>query len=195
LQGVGVRERLIATTASLIQRHGVAGTGIAGIIDDSGVARRSIYLNFPGGKAELVAAAICSAGDEVATILRDNLSEPDPVAAFGRIWAEYLVESNFEGGCPIVAAASSRDEAPEAADAAAEVFGKWADLIAARLSEEGIKPDVADSLSTTIVAAVEGAVVISRAAQSTRALEQVSRHLKELVAAHLPVPRSARRKR
>jgi AcrR family transcriptional regulator len=58
-----VRERLISATAELMQRHGVAGTGIAGIVDTSGVTRRSIYVNFPGGKAELVAAATRSAGD------------------------------------------------------------------------------------------------------------------------------------
>lgn len=173
--------------------HGVAGTGIAGIVDRSGITRRSIYVNFPGGKAELVAAATRSAGDELAAILRDNLSEPDPVAAFAKIWAEHLVETNFEGGCAIVAAATSRDEAPEAADAAAEVFEDWVQLIASRLTEEGIKPQVAQSLSTTIVAAMEGAVVMARAAQSTTPLDLVSQHISELVAAHLP--RRAPRKR
>ncbi len=175
--------------------HGVAGTGIAGIVDTSGITRRSIYVNFPGGKAELVAAATRSAGDELAAILRDNMSEPDPVAAFAKIWAEHLIETNFEGGCAIVAAATSRDEAPEAADAAAEVFEDWVQLIASRLAEAGIKPQVAQSLSTTIVAAMEGAVVMARAAQSTTPLDLVSQHISELVAAHLPAPRRAPRKR
>ncbi|KIU17475.1 TetR/AcrR family transcriptional regulator [Mycolicibacterium llatzerense] len=190
-----VRERLIAATASLMRCHGVAGTGIAGIVDTSGITRRSIYVNFPGGKAELVAAATRSAGDELAAILRDNMSEPDPVAAFAKIWAEHLIETNFEGGCAIVAAATSRDEAPEAADAAAEVFEDWVQLIASRLAEAGIKPQVAQSLSTTIVAAMEGAVVMARAAQSTTPLDLVSQHISELVAAHLPAPRRAPRKR
>ncbi len=65
--------------------HGVAGTGIAGIVDRSGITRRSIYVNFPGGKAELVAAATRSAGDELAAILRGNMSEPDPVGAFAKM--------------------------------------------------------------------------------------------------------------
>ena len=55
LQVMRVRERLTAATATLMQRQGVAGTGIAEILSTSGVTRRSIYLNFPGGKAELVA--------------------------------------------------------------------------------------------------------------------------------------------
>ena len=58
-----------------MQRHGVAGTGIAEILSTSGVTRRSIYLNFPGGKAELVAAATRSAGDELTALLRDCIEQ------------------------------------------------------------------------------------------------------------------------
>ncbi|BBX48681.1 TetR/AcrR family transcriptional regulator [Mycobacterium cookii] len=187
-----VHDRLTSATATLMQRHGVAGTGIAQILDTSGVTRRSIYLNFPGGKAELVAAATRSAGDEMAAILRDYVDEPDPVAAFARMWSEVLVSSNFEGGCPIVAAACARDEAPEAAAAAAKAFATWEELLTDRLIGEKIERSVAQSLSTTIVAAVEGAVILSRAARSTKPLEQVSHHLEELIAANRPTARGKR---
>jgi len=189
-----VRDRLTSATATLMQRHGVAGTGIAEILATSGVTRRSIYLNFPGGKAELVAAATRSAGDEMTTTLRDYVAQPDPIGAFTRMWSDVLVSTDFEGGCPIVAAASGRDESPEAASTAAEVFAEWAQLLAKRLSAEGVKPAAAQSLSTMIVASVEGAVIVSRAARSTKPLEQVSRHLNELIAQHRPAqPRGGRR--
>jgi len=189
-----VRDRLTSATATLMQRHGVAGTGIAEILATSGVTRRSIYLNFPGGKAELVAAATRSAGDEMTTTLRDYVAQPDPIGAFTRMWSDVLVSTDFEGGCPIVAAASGRDESPEAASTAAEVFAEWAQLLAKRLSAEGVKPAAAQSLSTMIVASVEGAVIVSRAARSTKPLEQVSRHLNELIAQYRPAqPRGRRR--
>jgi TetR/AcrR family transcriptional regulator, lmrAB and yxaGH operons repressor len=191
-----VRERLTGATAALMQRHGVAGTGIAEILSTSGVTRRSIYLNFPGGKAELVAAATRSAGDELTTTLRSCIEQRDPIAAFTRVWSEILVDTDFEGGCPIVAAAFSRAEAPEAASAAADVFAEWGQLLADRLSEDGISRAAAKSLSTTIVAALEGAVILSRAAHSTKPLEQVSRHLNQLIAEHRPAqPRDRRRRR
>jgi len=189
-----VRERLTSATASLMQRHGVAGTGIAEILTASGVTRRSIYLNFPGGKAELVAAATRSAGDEMATTLRSCVEQPDPIKAFTRMWSDVLIDTDFEGGCPIVAAASSRDEAPDAADVAAEVFAEWARLLSGRLTNDGINRAAAQSLSTTIVAAVEGAVILSRASRSTKPLKQVSGHLNELIAHHRPTqPRDRRR--
>jgi TetR/AcrR family transcriptional repressor of lmrAB and yxaGH operons len=189
-----VRERLTSATATLMQRHGVAGTGIAEILATSGVTRRSIYLNFPGGKAELVAAATRSAGDEMTTTLRDYVAQPDPIGAFTRMWSDVLVSTDFEGGCPIVAAASSRDESPEAASTAAEVFAEWAQLLTERLSDDGVNRAAAQSLSTMIVASVEGSVILSRAARSTKPLEQVSHHLNELIAQHRPAqPRSRRR--
>ena len=67
---------------------------------------QEIYLNFPGGKAELVAAATRAAGDEMTTMMRDYVAQPDPVGAFTRMWSEILVSTDFEGGCPIVAAAA-----------------------------------------------------------------------------------------
>jgi AcrR family transcriptional regulator len=189
-----VRDRLTSATATLMQRHGVAGTGIAEILAASGVTRRSIYLNFPGGKAELVAAATRAAGDEMTATVRGYMDEPDPVGAFTRMWSDVLVSTDFEGGCPIVAAASGRDESPEGASTAADVFTDWSEVLADRLRRDGIKNAAAQSLSTTIVASVEGAVILSRAARSTKPLEQVSRHLNELIAQHRPAqPRGRRR--
>ena len=190
-----VRERLTSATAALMQRHGVAGTGIAEILSTSGVTRRSIYLNFPGGKAELVAAATRSAGDELTTTLRDCIEEPDPIGAFTGVWSEILLSTDFEGGCPIVAAAFSRAEAPDAASTAAEVFAEWGQLLANRFHDDGINRGAAQSLSTTIVAALEGAVMLSRAARSTKPLEQVAQHLNELISQHRPAQSRDRRRR
>lgn len=190
-----VAERLTSATATLMQRHGVAGTGIAEILSTSGVTRRSIYLNFPGGKAELVAAATRSAGDKLTAMLRDCIAQPDPIVALAGVWSEILTSSDFDGGCPIVAAAFSRSEAPEAASTAADVFDEWGRLLAARLREDGIDRGAAQSLSTTIIAALEGAVMLSRAARSTKPLKQIARHLNELIAANRPAQTRAGRDR
>jgi TetR/AcrR family transcriptional repressor of lmrAB and yxaGH operons len=177
-----------------MQRHGVAGTGIAEILSTSGVTRRSIYLNFPGGKAELIAAATRSAGDELTNTLRECIEQPDLIGAFTRMWSEVLVNTDFEGGCPIVAAASSRDESAEGANTAADVFAEWAQLLADRFRDDGVNRAVAQSLATTVVASVEGAVILCRAARTTKPLEQVSHHLNELIAAHRPAQRGRRRR-
>jgi AcrR family transcriptional regulator len=177
----------------LMQRQGVAGTGVAEILSTSGVTRRSIYLNFPGGKAELVAAATRSAGEGLTSLLRECTAQPDPIAALTKVWSEVLISTDFEGGCPIVAAAFGRAEAPDAASAAADVFAEWGRLLAERLKADGVKPRAARSLATTIVASLEGAVMLCRAARSTEPLEHVAHHLSEVIAQHRPKRREQTR--
>lgn len=55
---VPVRRRLLTTTARLIYRDGITATGVEGIAAAAGVAKMSLYRHFPGGKDELVAAAL-----------------------------------------------------------------------------------------------------------------------------------------
>ena len=172
-----------------MQRHGVAGTGIAQILESSGVTRRSIYLNFPGGKSELVTAATRCAGEDIAATIGAYIDEPNPIAAFAHMWCQILLDTDFEGGCPIVAAACCGEDNPGAAAAAAEVFAAWSRLLTDRLVHDGIADEVAQSLATMVVASVEGSVILSRAARSTAPLEQVARHLEELIAANRPTTR------
>lgn len=57
-------------------------------------------------------------------------------------------------------------------------------MIARRLRLEGADKAVAQSLATTIVAAVEGAVILCLAAQSTKPLDQTVLMLDTLIVEH-----------
>ena len=117
---MSARDRLVVTAIDLIRRQGVSGMGLSELLERSGAARRSLYLNFPGGKAELVADATLTAGSMLADGIDSLLSEQGPVGAvraFVQMWIDNLTNSDFEVGCPIVAAALGRSEAPAAADA------------------------------------------------------------------------------
>jgi hypothetical protein len=92
----------------------------------------------------------------------------------------------MEAGCPIVAAILGRSEAPAAAHAAAEAVGEWQAILADRLIRAGADRDNARSLAALIVAAIEGAVILALATQSTAALDDVGRHLVEVIKLHLP---------
>jgi hypothetical protein len=50
----------------------------------------------------------------------------------------------------------------------------------------GADPDKAHSLATLAIAAIEGAVLIALASGSTDALDDVGRHLVEVIQLHLP---------
>lgn len=165
----------------------MAGTGLAGLLEHSGTARRSVYVNFPGGKSELVTEATRTAGHRMDAMLA--AATPDDtarnsLAAFVDSWKATLRLSDYNAGCPIVAAALGRSESASAADAAGEVFAGWQTMIARRLRTEGADITVADSLATTIVAAVEGAVILCLAARSTDPLDRTAQMLDALIVRH-----------
>ncbi|MFE1596172.1 hypothetical protein [Nocardia sp. NPDC058705] len=85
-------------------------------------SRRTIYLNFPGGKAELVAEATRVAGRAVGSLLSAipaTASATEAVSVLVEIWKHTLRTSDFTAGCPVVAATLGRDESPDAADSSA----------------------------------------------------------------------------
>lgn len=187
---MSARETLVASITGLIQRRGVAGAGLSALLEESGVARRTVYLNFPGGKAELVTEATRIAGQAFSGVIRSADDADDPIQAvrtFIDQWKAQLQETDMEAGCPIVAAILGRAEAPAAAQAAAEAIADWRTILADRLVSSGVDSDNAQSLAALAVAAIEGAVIIALASGSTDALDAVGRHLAEVIQLHLPI--------
>ena len=99
-------------------------------------------------------------------------------------WKTQLRATEMQAGCPIVAAILGRAEVPEAAQAAAEAVNEWQTLLADRLVRSGADRDNARSLANLTIAAIEGAVIIALATQSTAALDDVGRHLIEVIKLH-----------
>lgn len=185
------RERLLAGAIQLMARDGVAGMGVAELIKHSKVSRRSVYVNFPRGKAELVADATKSAGEIIAGAL-EKLVQQAPVSSAlvslgALVGAKVVAGSDYTMGCPIAAATLGRSEVPEASQAAHAAFAQWVDLLAGRLEEDGVDPRETQSLATAIVAAVEGAVLMSLAARSTDPLDRVIQQMVRLVESSTPI--------
>ena len=190
---MSARDALIVSITGLVRRRGVAGAGLNALLEDSGVARRTVYLNFPGGKAELVTEATRIAGQGLSAVIRSADDGGDPIQAvqtFIDQWKTQLRATEMEAGCPIVAAVLGRSEAPAAAEAAAEAVDDWRTILAERFVGSGADPDNARSLATLVIAAIEGAVILTLASGSTDALDDVGRHLSEVIQLHLPDTRA-----
>ncbi|GAB20359.1 putative TetR family transcriptional regulator [Gordonia effusa NBRC 100432] len=186
---MAARESLITSAIELTRERGVDGTGVAQLLEHSGVSRRTLYLNFPGGKTELMTAAAHAAGSaigEAISFVTQNGRPADAVRGFVSWWKQSLAAGDLRLGCPLVATLLGRANAPDAAAAAGAEIESWVDVIRDRLVANGTEPSVAASLATTIVATVEGAVLLSLAKGSTDPMDHVERHLIELTAMHVP---------
>jgi TetR/AcrR family transcriptional repressor of lmrAB and yxaGH operons len=183
------REKLIVAAVGLIRTHGVPGTTVADLLQRSGVARRSLYLNFPAGRQELIeeASRLAGAGmSEGLSALLSTVDSPiDAVAAFVDLMRDGLVASEFTAGCPVAASALAGPEVPAAVINAGSTFTGWVDAIAEVMVGEGIEPTRARSLAHLVVAAVEGATVVSIATHSTAPLNAVADELRSTLTAFL----------
>jgi TetR/AcrR family transcriptional regulator, lmrAB and yxaGH operons repressor len=60
------RARLVAAAVMVVQLRGYDGAGLSAILVEAGLPKGSLYHHFPGGKDELVAAAVEFVASEVA---------------------------------------------------------------------------------------------------------------------------------
>jgi len=190
------RQKMIESAAVLFRERGVQGTSFADVIEHSGAPRGSIYHHFQGGKTQLAEEATQWAGEFIVAGTVAALAERDPVAAvdsFRRWWTKVLRGSDFSAGCVVVAAALEGEREPTVRDAAARAFGDWERVLAAAFRQRGVPAARSRSVATLLIAAIEGAVILSRAQRSTAPLERVARELEGVVAGALDEPAVAAR--
>jgi AcrR family transcriptional regulator len=174
------RERLLATASDLVRQHGVAGTGLAELLEKSGTARGSIYQHFPEGKDQLIEAATDIAGE----VMRGDAWSTAPAADAQGVVRQVvdrarttLRAEGFSRGCPVVAAAVAGPDHDRVVRAASRAFATWTEDLAAALRAAGLPRASATSFASVLISAVEGAIVQSRAQQSTKPLDAVADHL------------------
>jgi TetR/AcrR family transcriptional regulator, lmrAB and yxaGH operons repressor len=178
------RRRLIESTIELVRRRGVAGTGVAELLEHSGTARQSIYKHFPGGKTELIEESVRTAGawiEQMIEQMAETLTPAEMLHAFVEYWKWVLVSSDYQSGCPIAAAAYGGNEAPVARELSSQAFRRWEHHLAEQAIAQGVPTRTAHSLATTTIAAIEGAVMMSIADRSITPLNRTYDQLRELV--------------
>ncbi len=174
------------TTSRLLERQGYHGTGLNQIVRESGAPRGSLYYYFPEGKEALVAAAIAEQGDRMRSFTATILSEiEDAVEAVDRV-VERLIEffsvSEHCGGAPLAAVAlETSASSARLRTTCADAYKGLIDAFAQKLTQAGYPLQQAQALATTIVASIEGAVILSRTQQSTSPMEQVRAALRTLL--------------
>jgi AcrR family transcriptional regulator len=180
------RDRILDASSELFRRQGYAGTGIKQILAQANAPFGSLYHHFPGGKDELTAETIRRAGAYYGQLVAETIAaEPDFVAGIRAAFIEAgvrLEATDYADACPIETIAlevASTNERLRVATA--ETFESWIATLAAWLEAEGAEPGAARALANVIIAALEGAFVLDRAARSTEALDACAEAMATLV--------------
>ena len=173
------RDRIVRSAAALVRERGVHGVGLRQIVAHADGPRGSLQRYFPGGKTQLVTEALNLAGAEVLADTEAGLSEaatlPDAIDAIFAPWRQVLIESNFTMGCPLAATVIDAGGDDQLRQAARALLDKWRDSVHAVLVKFGAQESTAEDDASVLLAALEGALILSRASQSTEPLDTVQR--------------------
>jgi len=182
----GVREQMVDSAIILLAKHGLEGTSFTEVLAASGAPRGSIYHHFPGGKNQLIAAAIEVAGTRAVALLRsfDGRSPVEIVDGFFAMWRAVLERSQFSAGCSVLAVtvAGSQGDSDGLLRAAGQVFRSWQDALTTVRAAAGGPAAAAEPFATLLIAASEGAVALSRAEQSYGSFDAVHQALRDQAA-------------
>jgi AcrR family transcriptional regulator len=170
------KERILDSSGELFRRQGYMGTGVKQILAEAGAPFGSLYHFFPGGKAELGAATVRRSGALYGLLLGEfagpEVELAGGIRAFFAGAAETLRETDYADACPIATVAletAGSDE--ELRQACADVFNAWIEGGTARFELAGIPHARARALVIQMLAALEGAFVLSRALRTTEPVE------------------------
>ncbi len=180
------RDQIIDTARELLEIQGYRATGLNQIVQESGAPKGSLYYYFPGGKEEFSTEAIHRVGQEISERITTTLaSVADPgeaVETFVLKLAHHVEASKFLKGGPITTVALEAVTTSERLnEACRETYELWQSAFAEKLLESGFSQERAARLAGLIIAAIEGAIVLSRTNRSIAPLERIASELKLLL--------------
>ncbi|MEN8141216.1 MAG: TetR/AcrR family transcriptional regulator [Thermodesulfobacteriota bacterium] len=169
-KGEDTRDHILKTTRDLLTTQGFRNTSIANIIAATGVKKGNLYYHFPS-KEELALAVLEDAKSEFFDFLGDSFQGDDAIAKIINscdTLLEFLQQRNFVGGCLFGnTALEMTDNNVRFATIIRDVFAHWVELIAGYLrdaqAQEGFQSPIPPvALATTVVATIEGGIMMSR---------------------------------
>ena len=175
-KGARTRARIVEEAAALIHGRGVAGTTLEDVRVAAEVSGSQMYHYFPD-KNELVQAVINYQADGIVNRNRHALGSANGVEAWRKMVMTAAKRTKAKGGCALGSLVGQLAESdPDARALIAAGFDQWAGAIADGLRSlhvdgklpSGIDPD---DLATTLLATLEGGLLLSQVHQSARPFE------------------------
>jgi len=176
------KENLVRTAMRLFRKQGYASTGLQQILADSGAPKGSLYHYFPGGKESLGEAAVAMAGRLIGEMLTDlarrHPDDPDAfVAAYCKVMAGWMKESEFRSGCPVATTLlETAPQSPAMTAAGAAVLDSWIRTIADVFTASGIAKREAKDRAQLLLSAMEGALIQARVRRSARPILDIAKY-------------------
>ena len=189
-KGEQTRQRIVAAAAQLMFDNGVAGTTMEDVKAAAGASSSQLYHYF-ADKQALVLAVIAYQDETVVGGQEPMLAQLDSIEGL-RTWRDFLVQHQRDlhcrGGCPIGSLGSELAETdPRSRAALSTAFLRWEAGIRGGLRamhERGELTASPDELALTILAALQGGLLLTQIHRDVHPLEVALDAMISHVAAH-----------
>lgn len=166
--------------------RGYHATGLNQIVQGSMAPKGSLYFHFPGGKEEIVSAAIQLAGEwtcaRVKEILDKEGTVADAMAEVAMHFAHMQKESYFAHGCALASVGQELTGSDKRLlKAVKEGFVAWRQLFVNRFIQAGFAAEDAENWADFSLSTIEGAQMLSKAQRDTRPLVASAKLLHQLI--------------
>ena len=184
-KGARTRARIVEEAAALIHERGVASTTLEDVKLAAGVSGSQMYHYFPD-KNELVQAVIDYQAETIVHHQGLVLRSPGGVEAWRNMVITAAKHTKAKGGCPLGSLGGQLAESdPEARALIAAAFDEWAAIIGEALrslhSERKLSSDIdPDDLATTLLATLQGGLLLAQVQRSIRPFETAVNTLLDL---------------
>jgi len=177
-RGAETRARIVDAAARLVFAGGVAGTSLDAVLAASGTSKSQLYHYFDD-KDDLVLAVIERQTEAVLAAQQPHFGQVDSIAGLRR-WRDFVValqrRRGCVGGCPIGSLAAELAESDGHRELLAASFARWETAFVEGLTamrERGeLVPGVEPAdLSTSLMGALQGGLLLAQTTRSTRPLE------------------------
>jgi TetR/AcrR family transcriptional repressor of lmrAB and yxaGH operons len=185
------RDRILDAATRLFQRRGYHAVGTAEILDEAQAPKGSMYHHFPLGKEQIAVAAVARIRDDLLALLArlrsDGRALDDTLRQLAKGISQWMKASAWREGALLSSASIGVvPELPRLHAAIKLAFDAWRGDLGSQLEASGWRRPSAHAMAQTIVASIEGAMILARIDQDGAALITVADTLARLVAAGDP---------
>ena len=184
------RKFIIEKTASIFNTQGYAGTSLSDLTQATGLTKGSIYGNFEN-KEQVALAVFDHNYDRILRTTRELINQADTyrekLLIYSKVYHDFMESSFPQGGCPILNTAIEADDTNHLLkNRAADAILKWKENIV-KLIQDGslageFKPVLDGSqMALSIIALIEGGVMIAKVTDSQKNLDEVLKTVKMLI--------------
>ena len=169
------KEQILEAAARLFEKQGYHATGLNEIIRESNTPKGSLYYYFPEGKEQIGAETAHWSAMQMTERIRFGLSQAENPAEAVRLLALGIAgaieQSGFVAGGPLMMlAAESAVRSERLNSACREAYGQMQTAFAEKFSGNV-------DLAEFVLAALEGAILLSRVQHSGDPLRRAADHL------------------